>query len=113
MGIDGIGKPGAAGVPPPVATEAQPGFAVGKSEATDQTAGAAGTEALGRLQRGEIGLDEYLDAQVEAATAHLRTLPAEQLDFIRQSLRAELGSDPVLVELVRRTTGASPVDLNR
>ena len=35
-------------------------------------------------------------------------LPAAQLDFIRETLREQIASDPVLVELVRRATGATP-----
>jgi hypothetical protein len=30
---------------------------------------------------------------------------AEQLEFVKQTLRVELSSDPVLVELLRRATG--------
>jgi hypothetical protein len=73
----------------------------------------AGTDALGRLQRGEIGIEEYLDVQVEAATSHLGPLPPEQLDFVRQTLREQLRSDPVLTELTRRATGTNPADLDR
>ena len=61
---------------------------------------------LERLERGELGLDAYLDARVSEATRHLtdRLGPA-QLELVRQTLRSELSADPVLVELVRRATG--------
>lgn len=114
MSIDGIGKPppvappsGAGG---PAQTDAE--FRVGETRASTQASGVEPSSALARLERGEIGLDAYLDARVAAATEHLSgRLGPEQLAFVKQSLRAELESDPVLVELVRRTTGraaASP-----
>lgn len=108
MGIDGIGKPPvppAPGAPGSVAPSAPSGeaFRVG---APQSAAPAQGSEALGRLQRGEIALDQYLDIRVNEAVAHLQDkLSAEQLDFVKESLRAQLESDPVLVELVRRATG--------
>jgi len=117
MGIDGVGKPGGVGTGAPVDSPARPdataGFEVGAKETATAVAGSGPSEALVRLQRGEIGLDEYLEVRVQAATAHLGVLPPAQLDFIRETLRAELGSDPVLVELVRRTTGTAASELNR
>jgi hypothetical protein len=102
MGIDGIGKP------PPV------GPAGGASAPTGSSAdfrlpsveGAAPSSELARLERGEIGLDAYLDARVAEATSHLTArLAPEQLEIVRQTLRAQLSADPVLAELVRRATG--------
>jgi hypothetical protein len=116
MGIDGIGKPGGANVPPQVGsarTESAEGFTVGAASEAAAASKAGPSDALDRLQRGELALEEYLDMQVEAATAHLRSLPPDQLDFVRETLRAELREDPVLVELVRRATGAGAADLNR
>jgi len=115
MGIDGIGKPGglppgAGGVGGPTGSGAVKGdsFRVDKGAAAERV---QGTDPLGQLQRGDITLDQYLDARVTDAVQHLQgKLPPEQLDFVKQSLREQLGSDPVLVELVRRTTGASPGD---
>jgi hypothetical protein len=108
MGIDGIGKPppiGPAGaaVGPAATAPATSEFEVGA------TAEVKPSGQLARLERGEIGLDAYLDGKVSEATQHLAgKLPPEQLAFVRQTLRGELASDPVLVELVRRTTGKSP-----
>ncbi|HEV8548708.1 MAG TPA: hypothetical protein VGQ57_06770 [Polyangiaceae bacterium] len=102
MGIDGIGKPPpigpASGTEGPGAPSAD--FRLPGAEA------AAPSGDLARLERGEMGLDAYLDARVGAATQHLvgRVSP-EQLEFVRQTLRGELSSDPVLIELVRRATG--------
>ena len=54
---------------------------------------------------GGANLEQYLDARVEEAVAPFSArLPSEKLEFMRSSLRAELESDPVLVELVRRAT---------
>jgi len=101
MGIDGIGKP------PPV------GPAGGVSAPTGSSAdfrlpgveGAGPSSELARLERGEIGLEAYLDARVAEATRHLSGLGPQELELVRQTLRTELSGDPVLVELVRRATG--------
>jgi hypothetical protein len=104
MSIDGIGKP------PPVPAPEGPGatresggdFRLGESSSV------APSGDLARLERGEIGFDAYLDARVGEATQHLvGHLTPEQLDFVKQALRTELESDPVLVELVQRATGKS------
>lgn len=108
MGIDGIGKPppiGPAGAPlgPTAASPPTSQFAVGASEQVTPSG------ELARLERGELGLDAYLDGKVSEATQRLAgKLSPEQLAFVRETLRSELASDPVLVELVRRTTGKSP-----
>lgn len=114
MGIDGIGKPGgvpgAGGVAGPGAAGPIRGdsFQVGK---TASVAPVTGSDPLGQLQRGEINLDQYLDTRVSAAVEHLQgKLPVDQLDFVKQSLRDQLATDPVLVELVRRATGSVPAD---
>jgi hypothetical protein len=105
MGIDGIGK--APPIAPPGGTE--PTGAAGGSGGEFRVGGAAPSAAAGplaRLERGEIGLDQYLDARVAEATAHLAgRVTAEQLEVVKQTLRTELSSDPVLVELLRRATG--------
>jgi hypothetical protein len=111
MSIDGIGKP--PGVPPPGGTpdpsapSAPSGgesFRVGTSPASSVS-----SSDLARLERGEISLDAYLDSRVGDATKHLDgRLGKAELEFVRRTLRAELESDPVLVELVRRATGQTP-----
>lgn len=104
MPIDPIGKA------PPIAP-AQGTETVKESGAefrVGQTTSAAATD-LGRLERGEIGLDAYLEARVEEATRHLaERLGPEQLAFVKETLRGELMADPVLTELVRRATGKVP-----
>jgi hypothetical protein len=113
MGIDGIGKPpgaGIAGVGSATSTEgahaAEP-FKVDPSAAA--TAGGKVSAALAKLQRGELSLDQYLDGRVDDAVSHLvGKLSPDQLEFVKQSLRDQIATDPVLVELVHRTTGSVP-----
>jgi hypothetical protein len=55
-----------------------------------------------------MSVDQYLDTRVEQAVDHLRDkLSAEQLEFVKSSLREQLAADPVLAELVRRATGGA------
>ena len=62
------------------------------------------------LLKDEFGrLDAYLDIRVADAVGHLEgKLSPEQLEFVKEELREQLRSDPVLIELVRRATGQSP-----
>lgn len=112
MSIDGIGKPGGASpaIPAPAAGPAGASgeaFKVGTSAPATASAGASSPHA--RLERGEIDLPQYLDARVQEATSHLDgRLTREQLDFVKESLREQLESDPLLVDLVQRATGATP-----
>ncbi|HMA91955.1 MAG TPA: hypothetical protein VKP30_04670 [Polyangiaceae bacterium] len=67
------------------------------------------SESLRKLKRGEMSLDEYLDERVEIALAHIRgRVPADKLESIRVVLREKLQYDPVLVDMVHRTTGLRP-----
>ena len=117
MGIDGIGSggpPGGIGGPQGPGGPSRPkgtgeSFGVERGESKSGADAVGPSEALGRLERGEIRLDQYLDQSVDAAVSHLSgKLPKEQLDFVRTTLREEMAHDPVLVELVKRTTGAVP-----
>ena len=120
MGIDGIGKPPGAnigGVPGPAGiAPARPA----ESFSVETGAGAAGSHApvsngsrvsaaLMSLPRGELSVAQDLDGRVTDATNHLvGKLSPDQLEFVKQSLREQLSTDPVLVELVQRTTGSAP-----
>lgn len=121
MGIDGIGKkgppaaPAAPGTPGASRTEkAGKPFEVGGSEKSGGAAraaevkAAAGPTPLERLRAGEIDVKGYVDAKVQEATAHLGPMPPEKLEQIRAALRDRLGSDPLLVELVKKATGQAP-----
>ncbi|MBN2192675.1 MAG: hypothetical protein JW751_07640 [Polyangiaceae bacterium] len=116
MGIDGIGKPGPGAILPPfaaplapAASGADPIFPALSPEASAEIE----SGPLMRLERGDITLDQYLDLRVDAAMAHLPALPPSELGFVRDTLRADLASDPALVDLVRRATASSPVDPRR
>jgi len=109
MGIDGIGQGG--GTP-----KVGPGPASISGPESDKfellpesVERSGGAELLEQVQRGEIRLDAYLDVRVADAVGHLEgKLSPEQLEFVKEELREQLRSDPVLIELVRRATGQSP-----
>lgn len=117
MSIDGIGKRGGVtpGAPAPGASPAPGSFAVGGPQvaapahaALASADAAAASDAFVALERGEISVDQYLDARVESAVAPLLSrLSPEQLEFVRTELRSALTTDPVLVELVRKTTSGA------
>jgi hypothetical protein len=109
MSIDGIGKPSGlpGSLPPADAPGARPAggasFEIRGPEASAAAPG--GSDALGALERGEISVEQYLDTRVESAVAPLLSkLSPDQLEFVRAELRSALETDPVLVELVRKTT---------
>ena len=107
MSIDGIGKPGGVAPGAPAAGAAQGTFEVSSAAAATASSAAGGSDAFQALERGELSVDQYLDARVESAVAPLVSrLSPEQLEFVRGELRGALETDPVLVELVRKTTGA-------
>jgi hypothetical protein len=108
MSIDGISKRGgiAPGAEAPGAAPAPGSFKVGGAEAASATTSAAGaSDSFAALERGELSVEQYLDTRVETAVAPLvARLSPEQLEFVRAELRSALETDPVLVELVRKTT---------
>ena len=110
MSIDGIGKRGgvAPGASVPGAAPTQHAFDLAAPEAAAPGAATGASDAFSALERGEISVDQYLDARVEQAVAPLLSrLSPEQLEFVRAELRTALTTDPVLVELVRKTTSGS------
>lgn len=120
MGIDGIGgsgppgpralEPGAGGAGAPaggvVETGKSSGLAeAGAAEAAGRPEGPVDVDRA-RLERGELGVDEYLDLQVERATAHLADkAPAAALELVRSELRQQLAADPLLRSLSERLVG--------
>jgi hypothetical protein len=109
MSIDGIGKRGGVvpGASVPGTGPAQGSFEVGAAGEASASNAASGSDAFQALERGEISVEQYLDARVESAVAPLVSrLSPDQLEFVRGELRSALETDPVLVELVRKTTGA-------
>lgn len=111
MGIDGIGGPGGRGPiggPKPASGPEGKHFGDALSPTSaDAATSVSKSQGLEQLERGEISLEEYLDQRAEQAVIHLvERLSSAELDFVRQSLREQLRTDPVLVELVKRATGA-------
>lgn len=54
-------------------------------------------------------MEEYLDERTERALDHVRAkVKPEVLETVRATLREQLRTDPVLLELVRRTTEQVP-----
>jgi hypothetical protein len=112
MGVDGIGN-GGRPVPGvgPGEVEGAHGAAAEAAPGTESTRGSersTGSALLDQLRSGEIDVERYLDAQVNAAIAHVQgSLRPSQIDFIREVLREQMSSDPVLAELVRRATGST------
>jgi hypothetical protein len=67
------------------------------------------SEALERLRRGEITLDDYLDECVEGAVAHLvGQLDEDALDAVRDAVRTAARMDPVVMDVVERITRRDP-----
>jgi hypothetical protein len=113
MGVDGIGGNGGRPVhgigPSDLAVTDRVSSDAVPTAGVKGAAGTTGSTALGQLERGEINVEQYLDTRVAEAVRHLEgRVPASQVDFVKKALREELSSDPVLVELVRRTTGSPP-----
>ena len=108
MTIDRIGKrDGVQGIDP--SPGAAPSAPSGGTFKVERAAAAQATSALDKVRSGDITLDQYLDRKVEEATQHLAGCASpEQLSFIKSSLREQLASDPVLVDLVRAATGSTP-----
>ena len=73
------------------------------------------SEHAARFRRGEITLDEYLEARVSDAIALVDgKLSADRIEWLRGMLREQLTQDPVLRERVRQATaGHEPQAPNR
>jgi hypothetical protein len=112
MGIERIGKPGppvspsSTGAIQPAAHVEQTRFAEVAAEARAVVPAAGPQSALEQLRVGAIDLNRYLDIKVQEATASMADLSPAQVDRVRSALRERLSSDPTLVDLVRKATGA-------
>jgi hypothetical protein len=99
-GVGGLGTSGVGGVG---------GTGTGESLRSKSGATGCGRRDASASSARRDQRDQYLDTRVSDAVQHLEgQLPAEQMDFVKTSLREHLASDPVLMELVRRATGAIP-----
>ncbi len=115
MGIDGIGGSGRPPPGGPSGVERSSGqFEVEAGQGASEVQGASEAQAdldIQRVERGEWTLDQYLDARVDRAVDHLRAvLPAEEMELLKQQLRTQMESDPLLQNLVRQATGIAPAD---
>jgi hypothetical protein len=119
MGIDRIGKGGAAPPTPDAGGVSGPSEtgATGKTFEVDRAKGAAAvgetqasdpTSPLGRLRAGEIDVKGYVDLEVDAATRGLEGLPPGDLAEIKKVLRDQMMTDPGLSDLLRQATGQTP-----
>ncbi len=107
MGIDGIsGGGGPPKISPPSGAERSGGqFSIEAGKAP------ADSGDLEKLANGELSQDEYLDARVEQAVSHLQQgLSVEQLELVRETLREQLESDPLLQRVLQRATGVVQTD---
>ena len=118
MSIDRIGKAGGPVASAPAAPVSGAGrvgetFAV-REGAAATPAGPVASGPLEQLRSGAIDVAQYVELKVQEATAHLKALPAVELEGIRASLRERLSSDPALVELrdvaARATRAAAQVN---
>jgi hypothetical protein len=112
MGIDRIGRAGGASVTPVVTGAAEPAVSVSesfRSLAKQSVSETSAASLVDQLKAGQIDMNRYLDLRVDQATVHLQgVVDPERLDFIRESLRAQIERDPALLELVQAATGALP-----
>jgi hypothetical protein len=64
-----------------------------------------GSEALEKLKRGELTVEQYIEDRVERALGALAVpLTAEQRESVRETLRTQVAIDPVVSEFTRLTT---------
>lgn len=122
MGIDRIGNPSS---PPPSLEDstaamdgasathsADPSPGLGHAGAvgteTSTARGADSTSILGRLERGEVTREQYVDYRIDEAVAPFASrLSEHQLTEMRAVLRDRLESDPTVAELLRRATAGA------
>lgn len=112
MSVDGIGRPpipkGEIGSVGGTGASGAPGSTF-RVEREAQVGGAASSDLLTRLERGEISAGDYVQARVDEAVRPLEgRISAEQLGLVRDALAEQLSTDPVVVELVRRATAGAP-----
>jgi len=64
-----------------------------------------GSDALEKLKRGEWTVEQYIEDRVERALGAVPVpLTAEQREAIRETLREQVATDPVVREYARLTT---------
>jgi len=75
------------------------------SGAAAKRAAPAGSEALEKLKRGELTVEQYIEDRVERALGAVPLpLTAEQHETIRETLRFQVATDPVLAQYAQLAT---------
>ncbi|HVY25465.1 MAG TPA: hypothetical protein VHB79_02900 [Polyangiaceae bacterium] len=65
----------------------------------------AGSEALEKLKRGELTVEQYIEDRVERALSAVPVpLSAEQRETVRETLRFQVATDPVVAQYAQLTT---------
>ncbi len=68
-----------------------------------------GSEALAQLQSGALSREGYLERRLELALLPWQgRLSSAQIDVMREALREQLRTDPVVEELLRGAMGQDP-----
>lgn len=84
------------------------------SGAAAKRAPRTGSEALEKLKRGELTVEQYIEDRVEKALGAIPIpLSAEQQESVRETLRFQVATDPVLAEYARMTATPSSVETAR
>jgi hypothetical protein len=114
MSINGIGGGGFRPTAPAPASQAVEktgkkfDLSTSQTQSAKEVASATPSE-LQKVQSGELTMDQYLDQRVDTAVSHVSSrLSPEQLGAVRQQLKDQLSTDPVLRQLVKQATGSSP-----
>lgn len=77
----------------------------GNSAAAEGGALHAVSTELGQLRRGELSLEQYVEARVDVATRHLRgRVSKERLEMVREVVRKALSTDPISQQFIRQLT---------
>ncbi len=85
---------------------ARPAMATDSQQGGARRAPLSGSEALQALQRGQITVEAYLESRLDRALARLgNSVSDERREMLREVLREQLSSDPVIQEYVRRSVG--------
>lgn len=78
-------------------------MAAESSTAVAAQSGPQVSDELRRVREGELSPQEYLELQVDRAVGHLKgKVSSRRLELIKDVLREQLASSPVLMELKKR-----------
>lgn len=75
-----------------------------EAEKTEAAAPIAPSGPLAEYRAGNLDRAGYIDAHVAQATAHLSALPPAAQESVRAQLRERCEADPVLMDLIAKST---------